>query len=179
MVRSSRDNFKSDSSRSDLTSDEITPKGRIFLPMGEINYFDVTGVSVVITTQSNGLTNMVKVAPTTALSSGAYEFDNGGGDNGRLRYTGAATKRFHVACTVSFGPASANDKFVVGIAKNGTVIPESRVLQQIAGVSATQSTALHIMAELATNDYLELYVGNTTDADDFTINTLTLFAMGV
>ena len=43
----------------------------------------------------------------------------------------------------------------------------------------TQSTALHCMMELATNDYIELFVGNMNDADDFVIKTLNIFAMGM
>lgn len=163
----------------DLIVQQITPQGRIIVPMGEISYFSTTGTAITIAAQSDGSTNMVKVNPTTALSADAYEFDNGGANDGRLRYTGSTTKMFHVACTISVAPAAANDVFVLGIAKNGTVGAGNKILQQIAGISAIQSTALHYMVELATNDYIELYVGNTSDADDFTINTLNLFAMGM
>jgi hypothetical protein len=158
---------------------DITPKGRLIVPMGEINYFDTTGTSIVIVTQSDGSTNMVVANPATTLSSGGYEFDNGGSNNGRLRYTGSTTKMFHVACTISIAPTSANDVFVCGIAKNGTVINGSKVLFQAISSSQARSTALHTMVELATNDYVELYLGNTTDADDVTVLTENLFAMGM
>jgi hypothetical protein len=147
--------------------------------MGEVAYFDLTGTAVTIAAQSDGSTNMVVAAPTTALSAGAYEFDNGGSNNGRLRYTGAVTKMFHVACTISISPASVTDLFVLGVAKGGTVIAASKVLQKITTGGDIQSTAMHVMAELATNEYLELYVGNTTDTDDLTIHTLNLFAVGM
>lgn len=159
--------------------DDIYPQQRLLLPMGEISYFDITGTAVVITTQSDGSTNMVKAAPATALSSGGMEFDNGGANNGRLRYTGTATKMFHVACTISVAPAGANDTFVFGVAKGGTVIATSKVLLQAINASQPRSTALHVMIELATNEYLELFVGNTTDADDCTVHSLNLFAMGM
>jgi hypothetical protein len=42
-----------------------------------------------------------------------------------------------------------------------------------------QGNALHVMVTLATNDYLELFIGNTTDADDVTLYSLNLFAMGM
>lgn len=164
---------------SSLVVGSITPSGRLIIPMGEISYFNTTGTTVTISAQSDGSTNMVKVAPTTAISASAYEFDNGGANNGRLRYTGTTTKQFHVACSISFKPATANDIFVIGIAKNGTVIAASKVLQQISGIAQIVSTALHVMAELATNDYLELFVGNVSDTDDFTITTLNMFAMGL
>lgn len=155
------------------------PVGRLIVPMGEISYFDTTGTTITISGTSDGSTNMVVVNPTTALSSGVYEFDNGGSNNGRLRYTGTTTKMFHVACTVSIASSGVNDVFVMGIAKGGTVIATSKVMNKITAAGDTQSTALHVMAELATNEYIELYVGNMTDTDNLVIKTLNLFAVGM
>jgi len=151
---------------------------RLMLPMGEISYFDLTGTVVTITAQSDGSTNMVKAAPATTLNNDK-EFDNGGANDGRLRYTGATTRTFHVACTISIAPDSANDTFVCGIAKNGTVVAASKVLMQATTASGIRSTAMHGMVSLATGDYLELYIGNTTDADDCTVHSLNIFAMGM
>jgi hypothetical protein len=151
---------------------------RLMLPMGEISYFSMTGTTVVITAESDGSTNMVKAAPVTSLDNDK-EFDNGGANNGRLRYTGTTTRTFHVACTISIAPASANDTFVFGVAKTGTVLASSRVLVQATTASGIRSTAMHVMTSLATNDYLELFVGNTNDADDCTVHSLNIFAMGM
>lgn len=148
-------------------------------PMGEISYFDTTGTSIAIAAQSDGSTNMVVVSPTTTFNSSSFEFDNGGSNNGRLRYTGRQTKFFHVACSISFAAAGAADTFVFGVAKGGTVIAASKILTRNINASDTRSTALHAYTTLATNEYLELYVGNTTDADDLTFKTLNLFAMGM
>ena len=63
--------------------------------------------------------------------------------------------------------------------KNETINEDCDVIQKITTSGDTQSTALHCMMELATNDYIELYVGNMTDADDFIIKTLNIFAMGM
>jgi len=160
------------------SDDGITPIGRLRVPMGEVAYFDTTGTAIVIAAQSDGSTNMVKVAPATTLNNDSG-FDNGGANDGRLRYTGATTRIFHVALTISIAPDSANDTFVFGIAKGGTVDGDSKVLQKVTTAGDTQSTALHCMIELATNEYLELYVGNLTDADDLVIKTLNIFAMGM
>lgn len=157
----------------------IRPVSRLILPMGEVAYFDTTGTTITISGTSDGSTNMVVVNPTTALSSGQYEFDNGGSNNGRLRYTGSTTRHFHVACTISIASAAANDVFVFGVAKNGAVISASKVLMKVQGSGDTVSTALHVMTDLATNDYLELYVGNTTDTDNLVVKTLNLFALGM
>ena len=151
---------------------------RLMLPMGEISYFDMTGTAVAIAAQSDGSTNMVKAAPTTTLDNDK-EFDNGGADDGRLRYIGTTTRTFHVACTISIAPASANDTFVFGVAKTGTVLSKSKVLIQATTAAGIRSTAMHAMVSLAMNDYLELFVGNTTDTDDCTVHSLNIFAMGM
>jgi hypothetical protein len=161
-----------------VTIKNLTPSEKLNLPMGEISYFSTTGTAIAIATVSDGSTNMVKVDPITSLNN-EMEFDNGGADNGRLRYTGVNTKTFHVASTISFAPDTANDTFVVGIAKNGTVVAGSKILNQVTTASGIRSTAMHSMISLATNDYIEVYVGNITDADDFVIHTLTMFAMGM
>lgn len=156
----------------------ITPIGRVILPMGELDYFNTTGTVVAIAAISDGSTNMVKVVATTT-TDGEYQFDNGGADNGRLRYTGTTTRIFHVAATISFNPAVVNETFVIGIAKNGIVQDHCKVLQKNETFVDVQSTAMHCMTELSMNDYLELYVGNMTSAGDFTIKTINMFAMGL
>jgi len=152
---------------------EVTPTYRLRVPMAELDYFNTTGTSITISGTSDGSTNMVVVNPTSTADSD-LGFDNGGSDNGRLRYTGATTRMFHVAATLSGTPAVGADVFVFGIAKGGTV--DCKVLSSVSG---TQAFALHCMVELATNDYVEIYVGNTTAARNFTVKSLNIFAMGM
>ena len=144
--------------------------------MGEVAYFNTTGTGITIASQSNGSTNMVVVNPATSLSTGGTDFDNGGDNTGRLRYTGQTAKMFHVAVTISGTPAVGNDVFVLGVAKGGSVIAASKVLGSSAG---TQFSSLHIMVELDTNEYLEVYMGNTTAGRNFTVKSLNIFAMGI
>lgn len=161
-----------------LFSDNVQPVARLLLPMGEISYFSTTGTAIVIAAISDGSTNMVKAAPATTLVND-LEFDNDGANDGTLRYIGTTTKTFHVACTISISPDAANDTFVFGIAKNGTVEAASKVIQKLGATTDSQSTALHLMVSLATNDTLELYTGNMTSTSDAVIKTLNLFAMGM
>jgi hypothetical protein len=151
-----------------------TPVGRFMVPMGQVGYFDTTGTSITIAGASDGTTNMVVVNPTTTLTND-HEFDNGGGNTGRLRYTGTVTKTFHVALTVSGTPQTANDVFVMGVSKNGGASD----CKMLGSASGTQFQALHCMVSLATNDYIELYIGNTTAGRNFTVKSLNLFAMGM
>lgn len=144
---------------------------------GEVSYFDTTGTIISISAASDGSSNMVKVAPVTTFTAFA-NFDNGGAD-GRIRYIGNYTNTFHVAVTISVASAGPNDSFVYGIAKNGTVIATSKVIQKITNTGDTKSTALHVATTLNQNDYLELYVGNLNDADDAIVKTVNIFALGM
>ncbi|NEW79053.1 MAG: hypothetical protein GZ086_06420 [Gelidibacter sp.] len=154
----------------------LIPTGRIMVPMGEISYFSTTGSIITMASQSDGTTNMVAVNPATTLTMGAYEFDNGGANDGTLKYTGATTKMFHMAITVSGTPETGNNVFVFGVALNGTVITTGKVLGSSSG---TQFSSLHIMLELKTNDKVQLQIGNTTASKNFTVKSLNFFAMGL
>lgn len=148
-------------------------------PMGEVSYFSLTGTNIGIATVSNGSTNMVVCRPATTLLNRG-EFDNRGTNNGTLRYTGKNTKTFHIACTISGTlVTSSNKTLVFGIAKNGTVQSNSKVLNRFSNTSDLQSTSLHVMLTLAPNDYLEFFVGNTTDNADFSFRTFNLVAIGM
>jgi hypothetical protein len=159
------------------TTSNMIPYGRLIMPMGEISYFDTTGTTVTISAQSDGSTNMVVVNPTTIFAGHSNEFDSG--TSGRLRYIGKATRHFHSACTVSISSTGPNDTYVIGVAKNGTVLSATKVLNKIAATGDIASTALHAFPEMKTGDYLELYVGNLTDTDNLVIKTMTMFAMGM
>lgn len=145
------------------------------VPTGEVSYFNTTGTLITLGSTSDGSTNMVVVAPATTFLN-HREFDNGGANNGRLRYTGATTKTFHIAVTISGTPATSPDVFVFGVAKGGTVVAASKVLGSSGG---TQFSSMHSMVSLANNEYIELYMGNTSAGRNFTIKTLNIFAMGM
>ena len=166
-----------------IFSNGITPIGKVNTPMGEVNYFSITGTPITINNQSDGDTALIKVNVVSQLDIAnctPYEFDNGGSDNGRLRYTGASTKSFHCAITISMdGAGASTNVYVFAVAKNGTIDADCKILQSIKAVGDIESTALHCMLTLATNDYIELYVGNITDADDITVTSINIFAMGM
>jgi hypothetical protein len=148
-------------------------------PMGEISYFNTTGTNIGISSASNGSTNMVVCRPVTTLLNRG-EFDNGGSNNGRLRYIGKSIKIFHIACTISGTLASGTNKTLVfGIAQNGTIKTSSKVLNRISNTTDVQSTSLHVMLTMAPNDYLDFYVGNISSSDDFSFRTFNLVAIGM
>jgi len=152
----------------------VEPPARLVLPMGEVSYFNLTGAVITIGSQSDGSTNMVGINPATTFSG--YQFDNGGANDGIIRYLDATTRMFHIAATLSGTPANPNDLFVIGVAKNGTVEAASKV---IGSASGTQFSALHLMTMMNQSDTLQVYIGNVTAARNFTLKSLNLFAMGL
>ncbi len=167
---------------SDGTGWNIIDKYLAPYPMGEVSFFNVTGTAANVTGLSSGASgndNMVPCIVTTAYT-GMTEFDNGGTNNGTLRYVGRTPRMMHIACTISVAPANSGDQFVFGVAKNGTLVNASKLLQKMGNTSDIQSTAIHVVISMVYGDYLQLYVGNTTASGrDVTIKSLNLFALGM
>ena len=156
------------------TSGSLTPAGRLIVPLGGVNYFNTTGVAVVMASQSNGTTNLVAVPSVTALDANAYEFDNGGANDGSLRYTGATTKLAFITADICGTPATASDDFVFVICKNGTPISGAEIIKTF---TATESVSLTCLASLADNDVITVKVGNTTAGRNLTVKALKIQAL--
>lgn len=113
----------------------------------------------------------VKIAGTTTA---ANLFRVTAPVNNRLTYTGRKTRRFQVMCSLSMVSASLNKYFTFYIAKNGTVLPESRQQMQLILTSDRASITLSCTVELATNDYVEVWVANNTDLTSGTVSAMNL-----
>lgn len=136
-----------------------------------LNYFNTTGVSVAIVSISDGSSNLVVAAPTTTLDPDSALFDSP--SPGRLRFTGASSRRFVTTFNVSFtGPASS--EIVVTLAKNGSAIATSKIIHGVDAVPTTVSVSATTQISLTTNDYLEVYFGNLTNTNDPTVKKLAI-----
>ena len=103
------------------------------------------------------------------------------GSSGATSIFGSATSTFGAGISATYlnlSGTSATSTATNGT-RNGVVASACKVIQSIAVSSATESTALHCMVSLSTNDYIELYAGNLTDTDDIIVKTINLFAMGL
>ena len=150
-------------------------------PMGEISYFSTTGTPITISATTNGNdANMYLCNPTTAFVN---SMDFSSNNAGRLIYIGPTTRTFHIACTLSTSAQTTNDEFIFAVAMNGTTIyTSSKIIQRMGATSDAQSTAIHVVITLATNDYLELYGGNISGNGtnhQIVIKSLNLFALGM
>lgn len=146
-------------------------------PMGEIYMEGNATVTTIAATNT-----YYKIAGTTTLNT-SYQVDMPSSNN--IRYTGSMPKMFHVACTFSLLSANANKNFKLKIYKyDASATTYSALNNSIVHFTATSSsaivsTAIHVMVELDTNDFLELRIANLTSADNATITDMNFFMMGV
>jgi hypothetical protein len=88
-------------------------------------------------------------------------------NGGRLTYDGETTRDFHITYSVQFTGASGTNTFNFYVAKNGTVITSSKLGREVSS-TGTAALSSFCIAELASTDYIEVWVendGSTTDCD--------------
>lgn len=154
------------------------------MPMGQMHYFDLTGFTVTVGSQSNGTTNFVAAVPGSGTDCNPTEADGEaasrnfdcGGVQGRLRYTGSGPLMCHVAATFSFRAATGNDIFVIAVLKNGVLLQDSRVLATLAS-NVDHGASIHAFPTMTNGDYIEIAIANTTAGRNATTKSLQLFAM--
>jgi len=130
-------------------------------PAGEVRAFSFpAGTTINVPGVSNGSTNMVPLVMSTVFIN-HLDFDNGGLDDGTIRYTGAGTKLFSLTATVSASPQTPADVFVLGFAINGVVQP-NKVIGGFFG--GAQYAGFSNYLTLSTNDKVQIYFGNTSAA---------------
>jgi hypothetical protein len=144
-----------------------------YWPIGELTMRSNATATVI---NSAGVyTNM---AGTTVLSSLSTGFDMP--QNNRLRYTNSTTATMHIACTISYSVAAgSNQELRAQVWKNGTNIIGSEIRDTCGNSSDTESTAIHTSTTMSQNDYIELFITNQSAANNFTISTFNIFALGM
>lgn len=121
---------------------------------GDVNFDYPLGSGA--STTIAGLGTNVKLAGTTT-SNDLYRFSTGGTNN-RLTYLGTKSRYFTAIGSISFQSSVAGaGVFIFYIAKNGTVINQSKVY---TGVNSSDIDAVSLVAtvSLMTNDYIEVWV---------------------
>tara|TARA_R110002167_G_scaffold93122_2_gene249817 strand:+ start:15493 stop:16716 length:1224 start_codon:yes stop_codon:yes gene_type:complete len=110
----------------------------------------------------------VKVLGTSVNSAITQRFTHS--DN-RMTYVGAIQRDFSVACAVS--ATSGNNKTLgLLVAKNGVVVAETESITTTSGNGRAEGVSVQGVLEMTTDDYIEIWVQNTTDAANVTIEAL-------
>lgn len=119
-----------------------------------------------------------KVAGTT--SKGFSQSFDATTTNNKIVYTGTMDKTFHCGVTFSVDPASSADtEWIVCLSKNGAPLGGSTVRIHTLTAGDHVSSAIHKFVSLQTNDYLELYIQNLTNANNITFSEFNLFALAL
>lgn len=161
----------------DNTSGDISPQdSRDVMETLRAGHAEIYIATPAATTFTDS-TSYEVVAGTWALSSGAYNWTMD--VNGQLKYTGVANRMVHIAVSISMS-SSANQMIpYVAVAKNGTRLVPSTIIRKMGSAGDIGSTALHAFTSVATDNYLEIIVRNSTwtAAQTITLDTANLFVM--
>ncbi|TND08302.1 MAG: hypothetical protein FD123_2333 [Bacteroidetes bacterium] len=128
-------------------------------------------VSTAVATTFTAVNTPTKILGTTTAAS---LFRVSSPANNRMTYTGVKTRRFQVICSLSLVAAANNKYFSFYIAKNGTILAESKQSLKLGSNDDKGSVTLSCTVQLAANDYIEVWVENNSDATSVTVETLNL-----
>lgn len=109
-----------------------------------------------------------KVAGTTTSGSLTSKFTN---TDNRATYTGSIERIFTVTATLSVTSGN-NNQIGMYVAKNGTVITESETYITTNGSGRAEAATIQALVTLSTNDYIEIWVENSTSTTDITVTNL-------
>lgn len=112
----------------------------------------------------------VKIAGTTT-SLNLFRTDTNSVNN-RIRYVGKTNRNFSYSVSFSVTAATNNKTFNFYIYKNGVKLPESKQSRKIGTGGDVGSASLTGLVNLATNDYIEVWVENETDGTNITAQSL-------
>ena len=125
--------------------------------------------------QGNSTATVIASTATPVLIAGTWAFGVNTGftqtSAGRFTYNGSTTAVMTIHASITLDPVSAsNQNLSVYVAKNGAVISETRISASIAA-GLTQNLALSTNQSFATNDYVELFVRNSTSTDNILVSS--------
>jgi len=87
---------------------------------------------------------------------------------GRLTYTGGTTETVAFRASVTLVPVGTNQVLTIQLAKNGTVIPDSRITRTVSA-GASGNVSVFYNSAMTASDYMEIFVSNGTSTNDITV----------
>lgn len=110
----------------------------------------------------------VKAAGTTTAYSGNVNFTH---TNNRLTYSGDATTKMLVNCTVTMSAATLNDIVRLLVYKNGAAVsPYTGISRKLGTGDDRGAMAITKIIEMTTDDYVEVWVENLSGSGNVTID---------
>jgi hypothetical protein len=164
--------------RAEVIKDETTANANTALRVGGLladmcdqfdtayaNYFDFSSASVTTVAQSN---TWVKLNTTTTQGFSRNGLSH---SNNRLTWTGATTRVFRLEGVASVVSGS-NNVIHVAFFKNGDLWPCSEQDSTVGTGGKSTAIPFHCLIELATNDFIEVYVKNASGTANITLDNV-------
>jgi hypothetical protein len=163
------------------TAGSITPQDmRDFIVTAQ----NAQGSNYVSTAAANtiGTQSVLEIALgtwTLETSPTAYLFSTGGVADERLIYDGVNTTKVLVHAIASIGSATGSETISIGIGKNGTLIANTEVHAATHAITVPTNIMTSTVVEMATSDYVQLFVGNESSSGNITVEYGRLVAVGL
>ena len=135
-------------------------------------YMTNNSTDTVITTVST----FVKIEGATTQGFASADFTHA---NNKLTYTGTKTKKFKVNVTTTTVRATGSGDKLGRFAIYRTGSKYTKTLSGIRDIGLPRETTFQGVIDMATNDYIEMFVENRTDAEDFTIQNMMVIAVEI
>ena len=120
--------------------------------------------------------NTPKKINGSTIAPRLFDFDMP--EPGRLRYIGDDPVVTNCAASLTLQTAGNNKICNIYFAKNGQIATASRVeIRTAIGADERSATAL-FLCEFEKNDFMEIFVENTTDDSNITVNSMTVTTRG-
>jgi hypothetical protein len=153
---------------------QVTPDDALF-NFSNNNAIRDTRPDGLLSLQGNTVATTIAGANIPVLTAGVWvigplgQFN--GSTGGRLTYIGGKDARLPITFSVSLAPTlSTGIAMSAYIAINGTILPESR-RQGTGSAGGPTSITLPWQHTFSTNDYVEVFVENNTNATDILVST--------
>ena len=133
-----------------------------------------THKDALISLSGNLTATTITAVNTPTLIAGTWTEEHGAqfttDANGRMTYIGVKDTHFDVTCSFSVEPVSGTNKEIgLYVAKNGTEISNSEATANVSAGDPKRVTTIWRLT-LSTNDYIEAFVENETDATDILVS---------
>lgn len=131
-----------------------------------------------VTMQSNATATVIASTATPVLVAGTWTVDLSTNATcttaGRITYTGTTTQILTINAALSINPAAGvNQNIQAYLYKNGAAIAGSRI-ESIISTGVYLAVPLVYQVSMATNDFIEIYVQNSTATNNLTVTRAVL-----
>ncbi|TDD78539.1 hypothetical protein [Flavobacterium caseinilyticum] len=121
--------------------------------VGDINFDYAVGSGVLTGFSGSGVKTKV-AGVTTSNNLLRFSID---ATNNRLKYLGKKKRYFNASGSLSFQSSTDASTYILYVAKNGTVINQSKVYTRSNSTNDVLAIPLNAIVELSTNDYIEVW----------------------